>query len=98
KSGILLRGICALLKQAAQFQSRFMQLRFRRARATAEYSGNLFMLVALDIVQHEYCAIASGQLTDGILKPYAINYRHGFRVDRVWINRIRHLAVIRRKL
>src|SRR5215471_6964911 len=52
------------LEEFSQFQTRFVELRLAVADGTAHHSGNLIMLVTLNVVQYKDGAVPRGQPLD----------------------------------
>jgi len=54
-----------------------MELRFRRARRHAQHLGNLLVLVAFHVMEHEHSSCTWWQLPDRLLEIEQVARRHG---------------------
>ena len=70
----LVAGLVTLnfVEQFTQTHAGFVQLGLRNTYGASQYLGNFVVLVALDIVQNKYRAVAHGQLLDAAFEIYSV--------------------------
>jgi len=60
------------VEQFTEAHAGFVQLGLRNTYGAAQYFGNFVVLVALNIMQNKYRAVAQGQLLDAAFEIYAV--------------------------
>jgi hypothetical protein len=70
----LVAGLVTLnfVEQFTQAHAGFVQLGLGNTYRTPQYLGNFVVLIALDIVQNKYRAVAHGQLLDAAFEIYSV--------------------------